>query len=104
MGKFPELMIMLLGITLFIVIYNYTDNNDKQYKQGQIDAINGNIKVQLIEKENGEKYWAAKNPTYNNKTNNKYYKEGQIDFLNGKIKYHLVEENNGSFKWKLISN
>ena len=50
---------VIFGIVLFIflVVWNNITFEKKGYKQGQIDAINGNIKYELVEQPDRTTKW-----------------------------------------------
>lgn len=44
-------------VVMFFMILVISIANNKGYKDGQIDALTGNIKYELIENERKEMYW-----------------------------------------------
>ena len=50
--------IMALGAAIMTLIFAIILRNEKTYKQGQIDAINGKIFYEKIENEDKETIWS----------------------------------------------
>jgi K+-transporting ATPase A subunit len=49
--------LMVMGAVFTILYVAWVTRDEKTYKQGQVDAINGHIYFHLVEQDNGELKW-----------------------------------------------
>ena len=96
-------VIICLIVILFSCMYFASKHeNELDYRRGQIDAINGFVIVEKIQKLDNTISWGFKNNIHLDIPES--YKQGQVDYLNGIIKYELTENDKGEKFWKKIED
>jgi len=59
-STFALLMMMFMSFMIGVFLQYKSDKDLPNYKQGQVDCLNGIIKYELKQQANGEKVWQEK--------------------------------------------